>query len=354
VRDLCELWRKNRVDHTTTPHWPSGYFRPESSHLKGTNPEPQATAFLNKALAVLRPVGIMGIRVDTVGGKAGYVVTPSSREHPDRPWPKSVLGFPVEYKIGEWLPRPPEVAAPQVLRPGALVYCDDSERKAASTVGCFVLTKQREVGFLTTSHGFVPRVGSVIRTDIYQTINWRVRDATKRVGRLRAFITPTPSSPDASLQTAALNSIDVALGVLLPDVAYNIRFEEELGLPPLVGMASPRRGDRVFKVGGRTGLTYGTITSISAIMVVSSLGNPLWLQNTFTIEPEGSNMFSHEGDSGSLVVKDSRSGGLVLGLLIGSDKRHLTYALPLQPALDALDCSIVLQTTFKVDRKRLC
>jgi hypothetical protein len=89
-------------------------------------------------------------------------------------------------------------------------------------------------------------------------------------------------------------------------------------------------------------------------MMVRARRNPLWLQNVFTIEPEGTSMFSHEGDSGSVIVRQTDSGGLILGMLVGSDSRRLSCALPLQPALEAMDCSIILQKTFQQDWKRLC
>jgi hypothetical protein len=50
-------------------------------------------------------------------------------------------------------------------------------------------------------------------------------------------------------------------------------------------------------------------------------------------------MFSNQGDSGALILRDSPSGTVILGMLVGGDGLRLSYALPLQPALRPLDAA---------------
>jgi hypothetical protein len=127
-----------------------------------------------------------------------------------------------------------------------------------------------------------------------------------------------------------------------------------MGLLKLVGTGAPRRGDRVFKVGGRSGLTRGTIASIAATVALDQYGNPVWIHNAFAIDPEGNEMFSNEGDSGSIVVREEPQGGVVLGMLLGSDRQRMSIAFPIQPALEAMNCKLVLKDTFQLGRVTLC
>ena len=63
------------------------------------------------------------------------------------------------------------------------------------------------------------------------------------------------------------NTMDVAIADLNADVEYLPDFPKHYELPPLAGVATPKDGDEVFKVGARTGLTRGRIVSVDSVVV---------------------------------------------------------------------------------------
>ena len=141
--------------------------------------------------------------------------------------------------------------------------------------------------------------------------------------------------------------MDVAVCQLRADVEYNPSFPARLGLPAIAGIGEPKRGDRVFKVGGWSGLTHGTVISVSATFGLPSRGNPIWMKNMFVIEGDRTSdverrEFSREGDSGAVVgATDAAGNAVLLGMIVGNDGRR-TYAFPIRPALEALGCILLV------------
>jgi hypothetical protein len=103
---------------------------------------------------------------------------------------------------------------------------------------------------------------------------------------------------------------------------------------------------KVFKIGSASGETTGLVKN--SVRVENSLGTRSLFKNLISIESEDrSKLFSHRGDSGSLIYDEN---GRAVGLLIGGTnpdshiplKDHITYALPIEPILNQLDVRLVL------------
>jgi Pyridine nucleotide-disulphide oxidoreductase len=344
VVELCKRWRQG-PDPTLKPLWRGDTFRSAPAVI-AVDPEKRASRLLQEALRRLGSQGIARISVGLVDNRIGYLVMP---KRSDLAIPDELLGFPVKSEIRGPIPRPPDVQPQPTLAIGSRVYCMPDGIGQWCTLGCFVQFEHKEIGFLSTAHGFAPGDGKPPGSDLFHRLSDN-RDENPRIATLRSQIIMSPSPRDRRV----LNVMDVSAAVLLPDVTYSPTFPGEMGSLKLVGSGAPRRGDRVFKIGGRSGLTRGAIASISATAVIDQFGNPAWIHNAFIIEPEGTAMFSHQGDSGSIVVRQEADGAVVLGMLLGTDRRRMSMAFPIQPALEAMNCRLVLHDTFRLQRVTLC
>ena len=97
-------------------------------------------------------------------------------------------------------------------------------------------------------------------------------------------------------------------------------------------------GDRVFKVGRTTGLTFGTITAVGTVVgsIDYALGS-CWFRQQVEIVGDNGTLFSDHGDSGSAIL--STTGEVVALLYAGNGTQ--TYACPIQAVLTALSCTLV-------------
>jgi thioredoxin reductase len=349
AQSLCEKWR-SVPDPTIRPIWDKDSFASASrAAAVDCDRERAANNNLLRALAVLESEPIFSIRVGRVGDQFGYIVIPLKEDY--IPQHTQLMGFPVIYDPAPVLSKPADAQPPKELCIGAFICCGTGRDKRCSTLGCFVIFERNEVGFLSTSHILLPEGGEARGVQIFHGTPPGKEDRVVAIMRSHMSLAPSPAN---LREKKVLNIMDVAGGVLLPGIKYRPQFPQELQLPRLVDAATPRLGDRVFKVGARSGLTFGHVVSISATMAVFQSGNPFWIRNTFAIEPEASTAFSNHGDSGSIIVRQEGADGVVLGMLIGSDQRNLTYAFPIQPALEAMNCKLLLKDTFRTDWKALC
>jgi hypothetical protein len=121
----------------------------------------------------------------------------------------------------------------------------------------------------------------------------------------------------------SFNQMDVALFQpnqhFIPLPNQNWRLYEASQLYP---------GERVFKIGAKTGLTVGVISSIYAVEKVNFSGNLgiLAFNDCLVIQGIDGSPFSLPGDSGSLVYRESDS--KLIGIVFAgtkSDRGHLSF-----------------------------
>jgi hypothetical protein len=129
------------------------------------------------------------------------------------------------------------------------------------------------------------------------------------------------------------NRVDAAVAAIAPSIGWQRGYLPHHALPVLRGIAAPRLGDVVFKVGRTTGLTRGRIVSVNDRVgpVGYGIGN-CWFRYSFTIEELDGQVFSDAGDSGAAVV---RGDGEVLGLIYAGNGVS-TYACPIADVLAEL------------------
>jgi hypothetical protein len=100
-------------------------------------------------------------------------------------------------------------------------------------------------------------------------------------------------------------------------------------LTSLNGADTPRVGERVTKTGAATGTTTGIIIDVN----YSKPGQPAFGPTQILIKSIDDAVFAAEGDSGSLIVSDSRK---AVGLLWGTNTSGEGVASPIAPVLHAM------------------
>jgi hypothetical protein len=163
--------------------------------------------------------------------------------------------------------------------------------------------------------------------------------ATTHTGTLFDSIDLRPSPHGATLAagTAILNDVDAGVADLLPGVAHSQTYLPVRSVVPPKGVATAAIGDKVYKVGRTTGLTFGIVTQVGVVVGPVPYDPGLcWFRQTIVIEGENGATFSDHGDSGSAIVRD----GMVVGLLFAGNGTQ-TYACDIGNVLGALNCQLV-------------
>jgi hypothetical protein len=133
------------------------------------------------------------------------------------------------------------------------------------------------------------------------------------------------------------NQVDAAVAATQDGVPFGQGFNPSRSLISPTSTDAAKVGDKVFKVGRTTGLTYGEVVDIATIVgpVVYDPG-PCWFQGSMTIEGDNGTMFSDKGDSGSIIVRTS---GDILGLLYAGNGVQ-SYGCPIDSVFQALQCTL--------------
>jgi hypothetical protein len=236
-------------------------------------------------------------------------------------------------------------------------YTDDTRQgilpayMVVGSLGCFVRTAGGDPAILSNNHVVAGQNRGVTGTDAILQAGGAVI-GTGQVALLGDYVPLKSSPPGASpaAGTTVFNDVDAASATLTHGVTFAQEYLSSRGkkdpltaaLTPLIkphGTAAPTIGDRVFKVGRTTGLTYGEITDFSTVVgpIPYDLGN-CWFQRCFTIIDLNGGHFSDHGDSGSAIIREAT--GEVLGLLFAGNGTE-TYVCAIDTALTALKCSLL-------------
>src|SRR5262249_49479899 len=135
------------------------------------------------------------------------------------------------------------------------------------------------------------------------------------------------------------NDVDAGIAELYADISFVQGYlPSRSTLVGPSGTAVPQFGDKGFKGGRTTGLTFGSITSVGEVVgPVSSAPGPIWFRTSFTVEGDNGTLFSDHGDSGSAIVKVGT--GEVLGLLYAGNGEQ-TYCCPISLVLSSLTVTL--------------
>nr|WP_315215306.1 hypothetical protein [uncultured Duganella sp.] len=214
------------------------------------------------------------------------------------------------------------------------------------TLGCFVVWSGK-VAILSNNHVLAGENRGNKNGDRILQPGSSSFVQNQHVATLADFVPLVPSAMNASYSagTAKMNDVDAAIAVVegdhLPQVQQSylpIRLAPASGgVSPPSGVAAPAIGDVVYKVGRTTGLTWGTIKQIGAIVgPVPYDTGPCWFRQNIVIEGKDGTLFSDHGDSGSVIV---RQDGVVVGLLYAGNGTQ-TYACDINLVFQALNCSL--------------
>lgn len=166
--------------------------------------------------------------------------------------------------------------------------------------------------------------GRTNRAEVGDAIYRPQRDRGRAAATLAAWVPISLTAP---------NRVDIASATLGADTTFQNAFLPLRNRPAPSGVAAPRVGAKVFKVGRTSGLTFGAITATQARVpsVAYGIGSAAFAGSVI-IEGQGGSTFSAPGDSGSGIY-DLR-GRLAAFLYVGDGV--ITPACPAQEALDAL------------------
>jgi hypothetical protein len=230
----------------------------------------------------------------------------------------------------------------QDIRIGDGIFVPDSTNAgfgSMGTIGCFVRVRNSgESALLTTGYalGGSARLGSAVY------LKQHGNPLPNPIASVAHVVEQKPAAPGISVASGGIhfNSVDAGIAILSPHVKADFR----LGVPQhrrvklRIG-PDASIGDRVFKVGATTGVTFGEVTQIAVIVgpIISEGGHAYWYRNLFVVEGLNGSAFSDHGDGGALVV---RADGLALGVVCFGNGQQ-TYACKLDDALSSLQCELL-------------
>jgi hypothetical protein len=211
------------------------------------------------------------------------------------------------------------------------------------TLGCFVLW-QGKIAILSNNHVLAGENRGIKKVDRILQPGSSNFVQQQHVATLADFVPLVPSPANASFAagSAKMNEVDAAIAVVEADHISQVhqsylpvRLSSGVFAPN--GIASPAIGDVVYKVGRTTGLTWGTIKQIGAIVgPVPYDPGPCWFRQNIVIEGNNGTLFSDHGDSGSVIVR--KDDGMVVGLLYAGNGTQ-TYACDITLVVNALNCT---------------
>lgn len=215
-----------------------------------------------------------------------------------------------------------EVLEPVVL--GAQVQNGSADERlggyGVGTLGAFARDAEGRTVLVSNNHVIAAENDARVGDEIFQAQRGRGRV----VATLSAWVPITLDRP---------NRVDIA-GAVVNGAAFENAFLPLRNRPSVQGVAAPRVGARVFKVGRTSGLTVGRITAVAARVPNVGYGvGPAAFEGSLIIEGQGGSTFSAPGDSGSGIY-DLR--GRLVGFLYAGDGT-ITLACPAREALSALE-----------------
>ena len=218
---------------------------------------------------------------------------------------------------------------------------------SSGTIGCFVEKRERtkdcEFFILSCVHVLAPSNNANIQPLIVQPGGSSLEVDQVALLDLETF----KPLIETSIHTAD-ESMDAALAKLIcPQTIERIstvertkRYytEEELSM-----LVNKRENTKVFKVGGTTGSTEGSINREKIEFPLQyRIGISSYYKGIFTVDSDKDQPFSLAGDSGSLVYdEDERAVGIVFAGTANPSITHTTYILPIERVLEDLRINLI-------------
>lgn len=205
------------------------------------------------------------------------------------------------------------------------------------TLGCFVHLESGSPAFISNNHVIAGENRGRRGDDRILQPSGGPSSSSDQIGILHNFVDLQISPSEAGQRTALFNEVDAGSVQLDNEVRFTQGYLPFRNLIAPNGTARARIGDRVFKVGRSTGLTFGEVVEAGTIVgPVHYAPGPCWFRRSLVIEGIDGTLFSDKGDSGAAIVREN---GEVVGLLYAGNGQQ-TYACPIETVLRELRCSL--------------
>lgn len=201
------------------------------------------------------------------------------------------------------------------------------------SIGPFVRMPHNRTGFVAGSYVLAP-AGSALDDWIHQPgpHDAGLLTGSTRIGRLAA------TAPPRRLGLSETASAVVALDVEVAGNCVPAFLDAPEAGRSILGVADVAAGDEVAFIGSTSGYSRGRVAAIHRELAVAEFT----FANVVEIVADDGH-FSDAGDGGALVFRcgDLMAVGLLFARETVSEGNSISYALPLQPTLDALDVTLL-------------
>lgn len=207
------------------------------------------------------------------------------------------------------------------------------------TLGCFVTSASGKAAILSNNHVIAGENRGIKNQDRILQSGSIAFQTVQHAATLTDFIglQPSPAGAKPRFGNVTYNEIDAAIAELEDTVNWNQGYLPTRALIAPLGTATAKLGDRVFKVGRTTGLTYGEVVDVATIVgPVGYAPGECWFRRSITIEGLNGSQFSNKGDSGSAIL---RTNGEVIGVLYAGNGQQ-TYACLIGEVFNQLNCQL--------------
>lgn len=212
-----------------------------------------------------------------------------------------------------------------ILSLGSRVF---NEKGLSATLGCFVQLVDKRTAFLSSSHLF----SEDRSTSLFFSSKYLPKT---QIGTLLRK-TKIKVSSDVRKQR---NVVDAALILLEPNITYSrsatLTNEKRIIVQ---GLATAKIGDRVFKFGAGSGMTYGEVTGIHSSIIIEKNGLKFYFEDAIMIHSNNDEGFASSGDSGAMVFRED---GRILGMIFATNSIAAVLC-PIEAILKELQCSLLI------------
>lgn len=211
------------------------------------------------------------------------------------------------------------------------VGCAVSGRSGQTgTLGCFVQLFDQRVAFISSSHLFSEKDED---KDVY--IDGNEHFSENAVGTFYKKTKLQPSSDKRKQRNVA----DASLILVNSGVNYVRSLPVGDGMKIAVqGPAIARIGDKVLKMGAKSGLSRGVVSAVNCSIFIRQDDKEYYFEDAIMIDSLDDNEFASSGDSGAAVY---RADGKILGIVFAISRRSAILC-PIKDVLQELQCMLMI------------
>lgn len=230
---------------------------------------------------------------------------------------------------------------------GVEVQNFDADRRAGvlahgqsfvGTLGCFVRLRDGSLALLSNNHVLADENHGLPGHDRVLQCASLAFAVHHHAAVLAQFVPIKPwHGPGVVPPLKERNVVDAAVAHVAAGTAWQQAYLSSRPVAPAGTLGFAQPGDRVYKVGRTSELTYGVVQQVGInVGPISYRDGPSYFRRVFTVQGAGHGAFAGPGDSGSAIVRDD---GCLVGLLFaGRDDE--TYACDADSVFAALDCQL--------------